>query len=207
MIGGLEKKEINSDLFVNQLIKHKDLISEYFNGLTSKNQIYMENCFNVLRVISENNPDFLYPHWDFFINYLKSNNQYHKTAAIILISSLTSVDKENKFDSIFDEFYDNLKSEKIMMPIYLLNQSGKIVNFKPELEEKITDLLLNIDSIHPGKQIELVKAAVIESFSEYFTQAKNKEKIISFVKNQINSSSPKTKKLAKDFLDKYGEVN
>jgi len=206
MIEGLDEKNVDLDLYADKLLKNKNALSEYLKGLSSKNQIYMENCFNVLKVISEKKPDFLYPHWDFFVNYMKSENHYHKTAAVILISNLTSVDAENKFENIFDEFYVNLKSEKTMMPMYLLKQSGIIINYKPNLEEKITDILLNIDSIHPGKQIELVKSAVIESFSNYFPKAKNKGKIIDFVKNQLESSSPKTKKLAKDFLNKYMET-
>lgn len=205
MIDGLDKKDINFDFYTNQLVKDKNLISEYLNGLTSKNFTYLENCFNVLRIISEKNPDFLYPHWDFFINHIKSNNNYHKTAAIIIISNLTSVDKEKRFESIFDEFYDNLKSEKTIVPIYLIKQSGKIVNNKPNLEERITNILLNIDYIHPGRQIELVKSAVIESFSQYYAKIKNKEDIINFVEKQLNSDSSKIRKTAKEFLHQYLE--
>jgi len=68
-----------------------------------------------------------------------------------------------------------------------------------------TSFLLNIDKIHPGKQIELVKSAVIESFSDFFTTSKNKEKIIKFVEEQLESASPKTKKIAKDFLNRFTE--
>ena len=193
MLKGLDKKDINIDLHANEIIKNKDLIPEYLDGLFSKNEIYYHNCFNVLNAISEKKPDFLYPHWDFFANHLKSSNHFHKTAAIIIIANLTSVDKQNKFERIFDEFYDNLKSEKTITPIYLMKFSGRIVNFKPNLEEKITKILLNVESLHSGKQIELVKSAVIESFSEFFYKAKNKNEIISFVEKQLDSESPKTR--------------
>lgn len=205
MIDGLDKKDVNFDLYANELFKNQNLLSEYFEGLTSKNQIYMENCFNILKAISEKNPDFLYPHWDFFVNYMRSNNNYHKSAAVIIISNLTSVDKQKRFEIIFDEFYGILKSEKTIVPMYLLKYSGKIVNFKPDLEDRITNILLDIDSIHHGKQIELVKSAAIECFSEFFSKAKNKEKIINFVEKQLNSESPKTRKIAKDFIEKYVE--
>ena len=205
MLKGLDKKDINIDLHANEIIKNRDLIPEYLDGLFSKNEIYYHNCFNVLNTISEKKPDFLYPYWDFFVNHLKSSNHFHKTAAIIIIANLTSVDKQNKFERIFDEFYDNLKSEKTITPIYLMKFSGRIVNFKPNLEEKITKILLNVESLHPGKQIELVKSAVIESFSEFFYKAKNKNEIISFVEKQLDSESPKTRKTAKDFLKKYVE--
>jgi hypothetical protein len=165
----------------------------------------MENCFHVLRLITETNPDFLYPHWDFFINYMKSKNHYHKTAAVILISNLTSVDHQNKFENSFNEFFDNLKTDKTMLPMQLIKHTGRIVTHKPSLEGKITDIFLNIEKIHPGKQIELVKSAVIESFSEFYTTSKDKQRIITFVQKQLDSKSPKTKKVAKKFLEKYLE--
>ena len=182
MLKGLDKKDINFDLYATELIKNEDLIPEYLEGLSSKNDTYHHNCFNVLNAVSEKKPELLYPHWDFFVNHMRSNNDFHKTAAILLIANLTSADKQNKFEDIFDEFYDNLKSEKTVVPIYLMKSSGKIVDFKPNLEDRITNILLNVESIHPGKHIELVKSAVIESFSEFFSKSKNKDKIINFVK-------------------------
>jgi len=205
MLKGLDKKDINLDFYANELVKNKELINGFLDGLVSKDDSFRENCFNVLNLVSEKNPDFLYPHWDFFVSYLRSNNHFHKTAAIIILSNLVSVDKQKKFDNIFDEFYDNLKSEKTMMPMHLLKRTYMIVKSKPYLEDRITDILLNIDHIHTGKQIELVKSAVNESFSEFFNLSKNKEKIIRFVEKQIDSESLKTKKVAKDFLEKYLE--
>jgi len=156
-------------------------------------------------IISEKNPEFLYPYWDYFVKYLRSSNHYHKTGAIIIIANLTKIDTEKRFDSLFDEYYENLKSDKTVVPIYLMKVSGRIINYKPYLRDRITNILLNVESIHPGKQIELVKCAVIESFSEFFESVKNKDKLLNFVEKQVNSSSPKTKKTAKEFLKKFME--
>ena len=38
-----------------------------------------------------------------------------------------------------------------------------IIKNKPELESKIIETFLNIDTIHKGKQKELVKAYIIEA--------------------------------------------
>ena len=67
--------------------------------------------------------------------------------------------------------------------------------------------MLNIENIHPGKQIELVKSAIIESFSEFFEKSENKDAIVDFVKKQLNSESPKTRKIAKEFLERFGGSN
>jgi hypothetical protein len=205
MIEGLDKKDADIDFYVNELLNNENLILEYLDALKLKHQVYVENCFMVLNIISEKNPDFLYFHWDFFVNHMRSKNNYHIAEAIIILSNLTSVDRQNKFELIFDEFFNLLKSDKTIVPMYLLKNSSKIVNSKPHLEEKISDILLDIEHIHPGKQIELVKSAVIESFTDFFSVSKNKDKIINFVKEQLNSPSPKTKKTAKDFLNKHLE--
>ena len=207
MLSGLEKKDINIYFYVKELYKEPFMISQYLDGLISKNETYRYNCFKVLYNISENKPDMLYPHWDFFTKNLKSKNDYHKISAVLIIANLTKVDKDDRFGKVFNIFYGHLKSKKTIVPIYILKSSGKIVKFKPNLEEKITNLLLNIEKIFPGKQIELIKSAVIEAFSEFFYKAKNKQKIIFFVKKQLDSNSPKTRKIAKLFLRKFGDLD
>jgi len=205
MINGLQSKEIDPYHYAEKLIINSELISQYLDGLLSKNETYRYNCFKVLNVVSEKKPELLYPHWNFFINHLNSDNNYHQMSAVIIIANITAVDKEQRFEDIFDSFYENLKSEKTIVPIYIIKTSGKIIKYKPHFEGKITDLLINIEKIHPGKQIELVKSAVIESFSEIFKNSSKKDEIMSFVKNQLDSTSPKTKKAAKEFLCKWGE--
>ena len=204
MISELLKKDINPETYANKIIENPDKINQYLDGLLSKNETYRYNCFKVLNIVSEKNPIILYPHWDFFREHLKSENNYHKMSAVTIIANLTAVDKDNKFKKIFYEYFENLKSEKTIVPIYVVKSSGKIAVFKPELEEKITNLLLDIENIYPGKQIELLKSAVIESFSEFFEKTQKRNKIVSFVKKQLKSDSPKTRKIARDFINKWG---
>jgi len=206
MISDLQKKNINPKAYADKIIKKPDLIKQYLEGLLSKNETYRYNCFKIIYNVSEKKPDILYPYWDFFENHLRSKNNYHKMSAVLIIANLSSIDNEKKFERLFNEFYGYLKSEKTITSIYIVKSSGKIACSKPHLIKKITKILLNIEKIHPGKQIELVKSAAIESFSDYFEYIENKKAIIDFVKKQTNSVSPKTRKIAKDFLKKYGEM-
>ena len=206
MISDLQNKNINPKTHAEKIIKKPELIKQYLDGLLSKNETYRYNCFKIIYIISEKNPDVLYPYWDFFKVHLRSKNNYHKMSAVLIIANLTSVDTEKKFEKLFDEFYGYLKSEKTIISIYIVKSSGKIASSKPHLLEKITKILLNIEKIHSGKQIELIKSAVIQYFSDCFKYIKNKKDIIDFVEKQTNSKSPKTRKIAKDFLKKYKEI-
>jgi hypothetical protein len=123
--------------------------------------------------------------------------------AIRIIANLTKVDKENKFEEIFDEYYSILDEDKTMTAGHLASNSGKIAKAKPKLQSKITEKLLNIDNTHKGKQKELIKAYAIEAFNEYYKESLDKKKIIEFVKKELESKSPKTRKKAEEFLSKW----
>ena len=146
----------------------------------------------------------LYPKWDYFAEFLNSNNTYWKISAILIIANLTKVDTENKFEKLFDGYFQLLDDRSMITAIYAASNSGKIVKAKPELEARITDRLLDIDKTHhhPDRR-DLIKAGVMEAFNEYFAEAREKGGIIEFVKQQLNSTSPKSRKVAKQFLREW----
>jgi len=120
MISDLQNKNIDPKTHAEKIIKKPELIKQYLDGLLSKNETYRYNCFKIIYIISEKNPDVLYPYWDFFEDHLRSKNNYHKMSAVLIIANLTSVDKEKKFEKLFDEFYGYLKSEKTITSMYIV---------------------------------------------------------------------------------------
>lgn len=89
---------------------------------------------------------------------------------------------------------------------YLAISAVIIAKNKPYLAEKIMEKLLEIENTHHEEERKgLIKSDIIQSISVLFDQMAEKEKIISFVEKQLNSSSPKTRKAAKVFLNKFGK--
>jgi hypothetical protein len=63
---------------------------------------------------------------------------------------------------------------------------------------------LKIDETHHDPQRrDLVKGDIIKAFDEYFEGAEDKRKIVEFVKEQLKCDSPKTRKIAAEFLEKW----
>ena len=116
----------------------------------------------------------------------------------------TIQDTESKFEKMFDKFYNLLNDESVIPASHLAINSGKIARAKLQLQTKITDKLLNIDNTnHSQEHKELIKGYIIEGFSEYFEESKDKEKIIEFVRKQLKSKSPRTRRQAEQFLRKF----
>ena len=177
-------------------------LSKALEGILSKKDEIRSNSFKVLMHLSEEQPKVLYPKWDYLANLLDSDNHYQRYISINILANLAVVDTKNKFDKIFDKYFSNIDGDRTMVAGQTALNSGKIAKTKPNLQTKITNRLLNIEKTHKGKQIELIKAYTIEAFNEYFEESSDKNKILDFVDAQLESESPKTRKLAKEFLKK-----
>jgi hypothetical protein len=181
---------------------HKEIRAELLNGLTSTDDFYRYNCFRTMLQVTEEDPLLVYSSWDRLEQMLSSENSYHQNIAVCLLANLTSVDKSRKFERISDDYFDLLDSEGMILARYVAQNAGKIARSKPALQAKVTKRLLAVE-FSRQKQKELIKTDVINSFSEYFSESNDKEKILTFVTKQVKSSSPKTRKAAKAFLKKW----
>jgi len=198
-------KSIDVESVAKEAIKDDNVLAELLAGILSKKETIRYNSFKILLLISEEHPELLCPKWDFFVDLLESDNTYHKYITIYIIANLVRLDKENNFEKIFDKYYNLLNDKSIIPAGHVAGNSGKIARARPELQVKITDKLLSIDETHhEPERRELIKGYAIESFSEYFEEAKNRREIIEFVRKQLNSKSPRTRKKAKEFLEKWG---
>lgn len=170
-------------------------------GILAKNDSVRSNSFHTLLLICEKSPERLYPKWDFFVSLLDSDNTYHAYIAVYLIANLLPADKEGRFDKIFDKYYGLLNSS-VVVAGHVTALSSKIVESRPDLESKVTAKLLDIDKT-AQKHKGLIKAGAIDSFDTYFEDAKDRKGILCFVRESLNSESPKTRKKAKEFLKKF----
>jgi peptidyl-tRNA hydrolase len=198
----LDKKDVDIEALAQKALPDKNLLQELLDGVLSKDHIIRSNCFRVLTLLSEDHGEFLYPKWEYFQEMLTSSNSYHKNIAINLLANLTTVDVDNKFEAIFEDYYGILAGDKAMNACHVALNSSKIALNKPELKSEIINKLLSVDDIHQGKQKELIKAYVIETLLNIYPEAEDKQRIENFVKSQLDSKSPKTRNMAQCFLDR-----
>ena len=112
------------------------------------------------------------------------------------------MDKDKRFEEIFDDYYGILAGDKAMTASHVALNSSVIAHNKPELQSRIVDTLMRIDEIHQGKQKELIKAYAIEALGKIYPEVEDKELIENFIKSQVDSKSPKTRNMAQCFLER-----
>jgi hypothetical protein len=198
----LSEKDFEIDRIVNTVIQSAESLDLILRSLQSKNDTLRHNCFQIALIISHIQAPILYSHWDYFKKLLLSNNAFQQVIGIKILSNLVKVDTHNKFDEIFELFVEFTQSEKLLLVRTVYKAFGKVAIINLELQEKILQILLEIDKI-PHKHVELAKTDVIEALNLFYENSPKKDQILEFVQKQQGSNSPKTRKTAELFLEKH----
>ena len=198
--------EIQAEKILKKVLNDKIHVSNILQGIIAKDDSERYPNAIAIELLSERNPQILYPKWNFFADLLKSKNAFHRSTAVITISNLTLIDNDEKFEDIFDEYFRLLDDKSVIVTRKLTIYVGRVTKAKPLLRVKMKDILLSIDDTqHSTSRKDLIKGDIVESFSEFFEYIEDKDKIITFVKKQLSSSSPSTIKKAKEFLSKWDQ--
>ena len=185
-------------------MKANNDIEAQIDELKSKQQKVREEAFQKLYALSGEHPEVLYPFWDRFAEMLHGAEVSKPYWGIHIIANLARVDTDNRFDALFDVwFHELLNHESPVVSPHATEKSGKIVLARPELEKRITPLLLNIGNTSHCRHLDLQQAYVLSALDQYFDRVSDKEAVVTFIKEQLQSTSPKTRKKAKELMQKY----
>ncbi len=207
----IEKKVYTKEQLAEKIKNNYDLLPEIIKGVSSPKANIRYGCGNVLKLLSEENPEKIYPHIDFFIELLDSKYRILTWIAMAIIANLTEVDTDNKFDKIFDKYYSFLNDGYMVTVANVVAKSGQIAKAKPHLTDKITNVLLNVEKIKKTPHLtsecrNVIIEHAITSFDMYYDQIRNKDEVLSFVKRQLNNSRNTAKRKAEIFLEKNSKV-
>lgn len=89
--------------------------------------------------------DDVYPYWDIFQKKLKSDNSYQRSIGLMLIAKNVKWDTENRMEDAIDEYLEFLNDEKPITIRQGIQSLGKIVPYKPGLNNKIAAGLISFN--------------------------------------------------------------
>ena len=204
----LAAKTLTKDELRRKVEHDFSLLPTLVTGLSSPKAAIRYGCAKILMDLSAEYPDKLYPYMDAFVALLDSKYRILTWNAMAIIANLSRVDKEKKFDAIFDKYYGFLNDEYLVTVANAVGNSGKIALAKPYLIPKITEKLLTVENValtpHLTEECKRVIAEqAVETFDLFFDKVTQKAKVFAFVERQLNSSRKTLKLKAENFLKKW----
>ncbi len=200
-----ERLDPKLDQIADMAIIDTNIIQLLLNGLSEDNARIKYGCSNTLIIISNKQPNVLYPYFNLFEQYLKHENKFVQRAAIIVFANLTKVDHENKFDKIFSKYYSEITGPGVTTASYIIRGSAVIAKAKPYLTKRITKELLKITTAEyqTSECKNVALGFMISSFDKFFEQVENKKEIIDLISKQTNNPRNPTKNHAIKFIKKW----
>jgi hypothetical protein len=198
---GSDKEEI-----AEWVIGEPGRLADVLEGLSARPAAIKYGCSKVLRLISQKQPEVLYPSFDLFIKRLDIDNTFLKCDAILILANLASVDSESKFEAVFDRYFAPIKGPTLIVAANIIGSAAKIAAAKPALSDRITAELLKVENARyqtdECRNVALGQA--IDSFDEFFGQIGDKERVRRLVKKQLENTRKSTARKAAQFLKKHG---
>jgi hypothetical protein len=206
----LGQKGVDIEAIAKRVIKKPEEIEELIEALKVEKRAVKFSYEKVLRLVSEQRPELIYPYFEVFEGLLDSDNSFIKWGAILTIGNLAAVDKKKKFEAIFKKYYAPTSGPVMVTAANIIGSSAKIALAKPELTERITREILKVENAkytrHDKPSPECRNVAIgqaIDSFEKFFEQIDDKKAVIAFVKKQLENTRKQAAKKAERFMRKH----
>jgi hypothetical protein len=206
MIEEIAEKDFDVDKFVQVAIFDEKAREEIVRQMLRNSAIMVYyHCYYIVEKASRKQPGLFYQYWDEIAKLLHHQNSYHRDFGLEIIGNLTEVDQDDRFSDVENEYFGIVNDEKFMTGNCCVRNLRKIYQHKPELRDRIITLLLDIDERcnYTDKQKGVLKSDVLEIFDEIYDEVQDRERIEAFIRTESSSISPKTRRKAKELVEKY----
>ena len=200
----------NWDELPAEAANNPQLLNTLFEIVRSEHSSIRYGCTKTLRILSEQQPEKIYPHFDDAADWLRDSNSFVKWDGILTLANLAAVDTQHRFASIYEEYFGLLRDSKMVTAANVAGNAWKIVQAQPAWEPDITKRLLEVPQIvylhhgEPSAECNRVMCGhVLDCFDHYFDLSKNQQAMICFARSQLNSSRKSVAKKAARFLKKH----
>jgi hypothetical protein len=202
-------KKLTKEALLSRVKQDFSLIPLLLEGVDHPKAAVRYGCSKVLMDLSEEYPEKLYPHFDFFVDLLDNKYRILTWNALAIIANLTHVDVDKKFDAVFNKYYSFLDNDYMVTVANVVGNSGKIAKAKPYLVPEITEELLKVQDLsvtpHLSEECRRVIAQhAIKTLDLFFDRIDQKEPVFSFVRMHLDSPRQTLKNAAETFLNKWG---
>ena len=120
------------------------------------------HTFLILKKATKTEPSLFYCYWDQFSSLLRFENSYHRNYGMDIIANLVTVDKDNKFELIIDDYYKQLYDDKISTVKYCIYNSASIFRAKTQLTTRVLTKI--VDSLRVNENSEKQQNFLIAEF-------------------------------------------
>ncbi len=178
------------------------LLPELFKGLSADTPRVKYGCAKALRLLSEQRPKVLYPHFNLFVRLLDHENKILQWNTAFVLSQLARVDARNRFAAIFEKYFSPISGPVMITAANVIQGGARIAQAKPRLADRIAAQVLKVAQAR-YQTAECRNVAIghaIVALGDMLPLLRRPAPVVQFVRRQTRNSRPATRKKAEQFL-------
>jgi hypothetical protein len=154
--------------------------------------------------LSEEDPDLLYPRFDFFVRLMDSENRIFRWNARRILGNLARVDSQGRIEKIFDRFFAPIVEHEMISAANTMQGGAAIACAKPLLADRIALQILKVrHARYAGPECHNVAVGhAIVALGRFFQHVERKAAVLSLVAEARENPRPATRKKAEKFWAK-----
>lgn len=187
-----------------------DFLNTLFFIVRTERSTVRYSCTKTIHILSEQQPQTVYPYFDEIAAWLHNTNSFIKWDGILTLANLVAVDKENRFDLLYEEYLALIRDPQMITAANVAGNAWKLVQARPEWEPDITKRLLEVPDIvylHHGEPspecTRVLCGHVLNCFDHYFDESKRQAEILQFAQNLLDCPRKAVAKSAARFLRQH----
>jgi hypothetical protein len=201
----IHQAALDPQQLVRTALKHPRLLLDIIEGLNADKARVKYSCAKALRMVSEQRPDLLYPHFDFFVGLLNHENRIFQWEASFVLSQLARVDTEDRITGIFDKYFSPIPGPVMITAANVIQGGARIGRAKPHLADRIAAEVLKVAKAR-YQTTECRNVAIghgILALGELLPLLSDPAPVVHFVRRQLKNSRPATRKKAEQFIKSH----
>lgn len=181
-----------------------DLVQAAIEGVGAPSGRARLGASKLLRDLSEQSPELICPHFDFFAALLSSPNHILKWNATLTLANLAAVDSEGRLDRILDAYLAPISGPNMIDAANAIRGAAVIALAKPHLAPGIAARILSVEraSYATAECRHVAIGHAIRALDRIFDVAGRQRALLRFVKRQTENPRPATRAKAQRFLRK-----
>jgi hypothetical protein len=185
-------------------IQNPRLLKVVFLGLEADSARVKFGCVKALRLVSERRPDLLYPQFATFARMLDHENKILQWNAAFVLSHLARVDVAGRFDAIFRKYFSPIRGPVMITAANVIQGGARMAKARPAWADRIAAEVLQVEQARyqtPECRNVAIGHALV-ALGEILPLVRHRAKVLQFVRRQVRSSRPATRRKAERFLQR-----
>jgi hypothetical protein len=178
------------------------MIDELLLGLESGKPRIRYGAAKALRQCSDQDPAQLYPHIDRFLALMDGDNTFLRWGSQRILGNLAAVDCDRKLESALDRILAPISQHEMIGAANAIAAAAQIACADPILADRIATALLKTDRAEYATP-ECRNVAIghaLRALDLFFAHVRNRRRVLSFARKQLDNPRPATRKHAEHFL-------